>query len=200
MPDTRSQRNDASGKYARFVGLGVTFMFIIASSTVVGYFLDRLAGTLPLFLLIGLASGLGGMFYVYGRSQSWALMGDHWRLAFRCGGYGFDVPMGRCFSDTTTASPMPKRSLRSRDRTCEPALYGAYGLFVVGTEHGGWYDGRGLLLRGSVPSRGSSAWRSRLSRALARACRCWEASQGSIWPRTSCSCPGVEDQPREHKA
>lgn len=34
--------------------------------TVVGFFLDRLAGTLPLFLLIGLALGFaGGMFYVY---------------------------------------------------------------------------------------------------------------------------------------
>jgi F0F1-type ATP synthase assembly protein I len=66
MPDTRSQRNDASGNYARFVGLGVTLMLIFGLPTVIGFFLDRLAGTLPLFLLIGLASGFaGGMFYVY---------------------------------------------------------------------------------------------------------------------------------------
>jgi ATP synthase protein I len=66
MPDTRSQRNDASGNYARFVGLGVTLMLIFGLPTVIGYFLDRLAGTLPLFLLIGLAAGfVGGMFYVY---------------------------------------------------------------------------------------------------------------------------------------
>jgi len=66
MPDTRSQRNDASGNYARFVGLGVTLMLIFGLPTVVGYFLDRLADTLPLFLLIGLAAGfVGGMFYVY---------------------------------------------------------------------------------------------------------------------------------------
>jgi len=66
MPDTRSQRNDASGGYARYVGLGVTLLLFFALPTVVGYFLDRLAGTLPLFLLIGLGAGfVGGMFYVY---------------------------------------------------------------------------------------------------------------------------------------
>ncbi len=39
---------------------------IFGLPTVVGFFVDRLAGTLPLFLLIGLAAGfVGGMFYVY---------------------------------------------------------------------------------------------------------------------------------------
>jgi ATP synthase protein I len=66
MPDTRSQRNGASSNYARYVGLGVTLLLIFALPTVVGFFLDRLAGTLPLFLLIGLGAGfVGGMFYVY---------------------------------------------------------------------------------------------------------------------------------------
>ncbi|CAN5844109.1 hypothetical protein BH18ACT11_BH18ACT11_08840 [soil metagenome] len=66
MPDTRSQRNDASGNYARFVGLGITLMLIFSLPTVVGYVLDRLVGTLPLFLLVGLAAGfVGGMYYVY---------------------------------------------------------------------------------------------------------------------------------------
>jgi F0F1-type ATP synthase assembly protein I len=66
MPDTRSQRNDASNNYARFVGLGVTLILIFGLPTVVGYFLDGLAHTLPLFLLIGVAAGfVGGMFYVY---------------------------------------------------------------------------------------------------------------------------------------
>ena len=66
MPDTRSQRNDASGNYARFAGLGITLLLIFSLPTVVGYFLDRLAGTLPLFLLIGLSLGfVAGMFYVY---------------------------------------------------------------------------------------------------------------------------------------
>ncbi|HWI45513.1 MAG TPA: AtpZ/AtpI family protein [Rubrobacter sp.] len=66
MPDTRSQRNDASGNYARFAGLGISLLLIFSLPTVVGYFLDRLAGTLPLFLLIGLSLGfVVGMFYVY---------------------------------------------------------------------------------------------------------------------------------------
>src|ERR687897_698565 len=66
MPDTRPQRNDASGNYARFAGLGITLLLIFGFPTVVGYFVDRLAGTLPLFLLIGLAAGVvGGVYYVY---------------------------------------------------------------------------------------------------------------------------------------
>ena len=66
MPDSRSQRNDANGNYARFVGLGVTLFLIFALPTVVGFIVDRLAGTLPLFLLIGLALGfVGGRYYVY---------------------------------------------------------------------------------------------------------------------------------------
>jgi ATP synthase protein I len=66
MPDTRSQRNDSSGNYARLAGLGITLLLIFSFPTVVGYFLDRLAGTLPLFLLIGLSLGfVAGMFYVY---------------------------------------------------------------------------------------------------------------------------------------
>ncbi|HWS80610.1 MAG TPA: AtpZ/AtpI family protein [Rubrobacter sp.] len=59
MPDTRSQRNQASGEYARFVGLGFTFMVIIAVSTAGGYLLDWLFGTLPLLLLVGLLVGFG---------------------------------------------------------------------------------------------------------------------------------------------
>ena len=59
MPDTRSQRNQASGEYARFVGIGFTFMIIIAVFTGGGYLLDRLFGTLPLLLLAGLLVGFG---------------------------------------------------------------------------------------------------------------------------------------------
>jgi ATP synthase protein I len=71
MPDTRPQRNDASGNYARFVGLGFTLILIFGLPTVVGFFVDRLAGTLPLFLLVGLAAGfVGGMFYVYRALQN----------------------------------------------------------------------------------------------------------------------------------
>ena len=59
MPDTRPQRNQASGEYARFVGLGFAFMFIIAVFTAGGYLLDWLLGTLPLLLLVGLLVGFG---------------------------------------------------------------------------------------------------------------------------------------------
>ena len=66
MPDTRSHRNDASGNYARFVGLGITLMLIFGLPTLVGFVLDKFVGTLPLFLLVGLAAGfVGGMYYVY---------------------------------------------------------------------------------------------------------------------------------------
>ena len=44
---------------------------IFGLPTVVGFFLDRLAGTLPLFLLVGLAAGfVGGMIYVYRALQN----------------------------------------------------------------------------------------------------------------------------------
>jgi ATP synthase protein I len=59
MPDTRPQRNQASGDYARYVGLGFTFMIIIAAFTAGGYLLDWLFGTLPLLLLVGLLVGFG---------------------------------------------------------------------------------------------------------------------------------------------
>jgi ATP synthase protein I len=66
MPDTRPQRNQASGNYARFVGLGFTFMFIIAVFTAGGYLLDRLLGTLPLLLLVGLLVGFGvALYYLF---------------------------------------------------------------------------------------------------------------------------------------
>ena len=66
MPDIRSQRSDASGNYARFIGLGITLLLIFALPTLVGYFVDKVVGTLPLFLLVGLAAGfVGGMYYVY---------------------------------------------------------------------------------------------------------------------------------------
>lgn len=71
MPNTDSQRDNARGNYARFVGLGFTLILIFGLPTVVGFFLDRLADTLPLFLLIGLAVGfVGGMFYVYRALQN----------------------------------------------------------------------------------------------------------------------------------
>ena len=60
MPNTDSQRNKPSGEYARYVGLGFTFMFIIAACTAGGYLLDRLFATLPLLLLLGIVVGFAG--------------------------------------------------------------------------------------------------------------------------------------------
>ncbi len=71
MPDTDSQRDNSRGNYARFIGLGFTLILIFGLPTVVGFFLDQLAGTLPLFLLVGLAAGfVGGMIYVYRALQN----------------------------------------------------------------------------------------------------------------------------------
>jgi ATP synthase protein I len=71
MPNADSQRDNARGNYARFVGLGFTLILIFGLPTVVGFFLDRLAGTLPLFLLVGLGLGfVGGMIYVYRALQN----------------------------------------------------------------------------------------------------------------------------------
>ena len=66
MPNTNSQRNDAGGGYARFLTLGFTLLAIIGGLTVVGFFVDRWLGTLPLFLLVGLVVGfVAGLVYVY---------------------------------------------------------------------------------------------------------------------------------------
>ena len=63
MPNTDSQRNDSNSNYARFFHVGFAFMFIIAVFTVGGYGLDWLAGTLPLFLLLGMLVGFGAALY-----------------------------------------------------------------------------------------------------------------------------------------
>jgi ATP synthase protein I len=66
MPDTNSQRNDAGGGYARFLTLGFTLIAIIGGLTTLGFFVDRLLGTLPLFLLVGLVIGfVASLIYVY---------------------------------------------------------------------------------------------------------------------------------------
>jgi len=66
MPDTNSQRNDAGGGYARFLTTGFALLAIIGGPTVLGFFADRLFGTLPLFLLAGLVIGfVASLVYVY---------------------------------------------------------------------------------------------------------------------------------------
>jgi F0F1-type ATP synthase assembly protein I len=66
MPDTRSQRNGASDDYARYIGVGFTFVFIVVVPAAVGFFVDKTFGTLPLLLLIGLGLGFAAaLYYVY---------------------------------------------------------------------------------------------------------------------------------------
>lgn len=45
------------GDYTRFAGLGFTFVALIGAFTLGGYGLDRLAGTMPLFVLLGIVVG-----------------------------------------------------------------------------------------------------------------------------------------------
>ena len=66
MPGTDSHGNDAGGNYARFIGLGFAFILILGVLATGGFFLDRLLGTLPLFLFAGLGVGFAGaLYYVY---------------------------------------------------------------------------------------------------------------------------------------
>ena len=66
MADTDPRRDDTGPSYARFFGLGFAFMGVLAVFAGAGFFVDKLLGTLPLFLLIGLVLGFaGGLYYVY---------------------------------------------------------------------------------------------------------------------------------------
>lgn len=66
MPNTDFYGNNVRNDYARFIILGFTFILILGILTTVGFFLDRLLGTLPLFLLVGLGIGFaGGLYYIY---------------------------------------------------------------------------------------------------------------------------------------
>lgn len=51
------------GRYTRFAGLGFAFVFVICLFTVGGYFVDRFAGTTPLFLLLGIVVGFAAALY-----------------------------------------------------------------------------------------------------------------------------------------
>lgn len=66
MADSDSRRRDTGSGYARFFGLGFAFIVTLGVLTAAGFFLDKLFGTLPLFLLVGLVLGFaGGLYYVY---------------------------------------------------------------------------------------------------------------------------------------
>ena len=66
MARTDSGRGDVGGGYARAVGIGFTLVAILALLSGIGFLVDRLLGTIPLFLLVGLFAGFaGGLYYVY---------------------------------------------------------------------------------------------------------------------------------------
>ena len=63
MPGTDSQEDKAGSGYARSIGLGFAFVALLVALALVGYFMDKLLGTLPLFLFIGLGLGFVGALY-----------------------------------------------------------------------------------------------------------------------------------------
>ena len=66
MVDTNSRRNRNGGSPARLLGLGFTLGLLFGAPVLVGFLLDRLVGTLPLFLLVGVAAGFAAsLYYVY---------------------------------------------------------------------------------------------------------------------------------------
>lgn len=59
-------RSDGGNGYARLIGVGFSFLLIIALCVGGGFLADRLLGTLPLFMLLGLVAGFGlGLCYIY---------------------------------------------------------------------------------------------------------------------------------------
>lgn len=66
MADINSGGNGNGSDAARFLGIGFTLALILGVPVFVGFVLDRVAGTLPLFLLLGVAIGfVGSLYFVY---------------------------------------------------------------------------------------------------------------------------------------
>lgn len=66
MVYTSVREGGMGSEYARYIGVGVAILLIVAGLTVGGYLLDSLLGTVPLFLLLGLAAGFAAaLCYVY---------------------------------------------------------------------------------------------------------------------------------------
>ena len=66
MANTESRRRDTGPGYARLFGVGFAFILILGILTAIGFFVDRLLGTLPLFLIAGVGIGFaGGLYYLY---------------------------------------------------------------------------------------------------------------------------------------
>ncbi len=66
MRNTDTNGKKAVGSYTRLFGLGFAFLMIMVVLVVVGLLVDGWLGTLPLFLLVGVALGFaGGLYYMY---------------------------------------------------------------------------------------------------------------------------------------
>jgi ATP synthase protein I len=66
MPNINPQGNGRGGNYANLFGVGLAFILIVAVFAGVGFLVDSLLGTLPLFLLIGIVIGfIGWLYYLY---------------------------------------------------------------------------------------------------------------------------------------
>lgn len=66
MVNGNSREDSTGGNHAQYIGIGFTLLSILAIPAALGFFLDRLLNTLPLFLLLGLGIGfIAEMYYVY---------------------------------------------------------------------------------------------------------------------------------------
>ena len=66
MAEGNSRKDASKTSPARLAGIGGVFILSFGALSVVGYFADRLLGTLPLFVFLGLGVGfVGGLYYLY---------------------------------------------------------------------------------------------------------------------------------------
>ena len=67
MVKALDSRRDSTGQdIGRYLVVGTVFLLILVIFAVIGFFVDGLLGTLPLFLLAGLCLGFaGGLYYLY---------------------------------------------------------------------------------------------------------------------------------------
>ncbi len=66
MASTNFSRSPVSNNPARYISVGFAFILIVVVPAAAGFLLDKVLGTLPIFLLVGLGLGLvGGFYYVY---------------------------------------------------------------------------------------------------------------------------------------
>ncbi len=66
MVEANFRRSSTGSDYARYLGIGIVGLLLLSILAAIGFFVDNLLGTLPLFLLVGLGIGFaGGLYYLY---------------------------------------------------------------------------------------------------------------------------------------